>query len=167
MCFWLLRSWCLSSRFFRDAESFSDRQTFLVIVQTPRCPNKTTAVIRARFAVVVPAVTNHSIVNTGNVVLKRSTRRRITGMATSTLPATTQRRIPNTLFRDSASCLVNTAVVTKLCPCLPTAFMLRDLYRHRRNATRSAFSAAFSFNSMIRLKNSTVSSSVSRRPSCK
>jgi hypothetical protein len=40
-------------------------------------------------------------------------------------------------------------------------------YRARRNATRSAFSAGVSCVARIRLKNSTVSSSVNRRPSCK
>ncbi len=40
-------------------------------------------------------------------------------------------------------------------------------HKHFRNATRSFFSSSVSFVSRIRLKNSTVSSSVSSRPSCK
>jgi len=43
----------------------------------------------------------------------------------------------------------------------------RGDYSARRNATTSLFSASVSFVSSTRLKNSTVSSSVSRRPSCR
>src|SRR4030095_12723592 len=40
-------------------------------------------------------------------------------------------------------------------------------YNCRMKATRSFFSCSFSFSSRIRLKNSTVSSSVNNRPSCR
>jgi hypothetical protein len=42
----------------------------------------------------------------------------------------------------------------------------RDGQRVRRNATRSRFSSPVSLVPSTKLKNSTVSSSVSRRPSC-
>jgi len=54
-------------------------------------------VIRAGFAVLVPAGTNHNIVNTGSVPLKLYTlyARRIIGTALSTIPAPKQRRTTN------------------------------------------------------------------------
>lgn len=52
------------------------------------------------------------------------------------------------------------------CCTLPTAFAFAG-YKARRNATRSCFSCADNFVPRIRLKNSTVSSSVSKRSSCK
>ena len=50
----------------------------------------------------------------------------------------------------------NKTTWTRLCP-----------YSVRMNVTRSCFSCSVSFVSRIRLKNSTVSSNVSNRPSCK
>src|SRR3990167_4877476 len=54
--------------------------------------------IRAGFAVVVPAGTNHNIINTGSAPLSSisSMRRRIIGTASSTIPAPTRRPTPST-----------------------------------------------------------------------
>ena len=51
----------------------------------------------------------------------------------------------------------------------PCSSLARSLsgYKARRNATKSSFSCDVSFVPRIRLKNSTVSSSVSRRSSCR
>ena len=54
------------------------------------------------------------------------------------------------------------------CLCVSASWReMRNLQRHRRNATRSAFSSGANFSSSTRLKNSTVSSSVSSRSSCR
>lgn len=74
--------------------------------------------------------------------------------------------------RDSNNWRVsNSVIVTKLAPASSSrsrSILMSRCQPHqstRRNATRSVFSSALSLSSKIRLKNSTVSSSVSRRPS--
>ena len=78
----------------------------------------------------------------------------------------TDGRVEKTTFRPqhkdnvSAGWRTSRWVACELAGCLP-----RSDYSARRKATRSAFSRSVNRSSTIKLKNSTVSSKVSRRPS--
>src|SRR5690242_2900877 len=62
---------------------------------------------------------------------------------------------------------LSSVFLSALCPpCLCGEYCLL-FQRQRRNATKSAFSSFVSFSPCTRLKNSTVSSSVRHRPSCR